>query len=424
MEKRILDRLRDAASAGDHAAQYQLAGALSASGSREESEQWLLRAVKGGSPDALYTIATRSCGTLQGIASVVDELKAAAAKGCAPAMTLLCVLHARGWGVTPDARLAVQYATKAAQTGDPSGMAAVGACLHLVDPDNLNGAVLTARASERGSSVAAAVRVRRFLAGAEDDPRTIERLLTMLEKARYPNAGALRAGIARGGARASSTTIAGDSIDWNNVQETLATAPAVPVNSSSLLDRPHAWTCGGLWSATACEYVIATAARGLAPSRIVDPGTGVARPDPYRSSLTAVIGPVDLDLAIVRLTDSIANAAGEPVARAEFISILCYGPGQEYRPHFDWLPDGPDVELAGQRTTTALVYLNEEFEGGETAFVDAGVSYRGSAGDMLAFRNASADGERDMASRHAGRPVVAGVKWVASQWFRSKKFAF
>ena len=38
------------------------------------------------------------------------------------------------------------------------------------------------------------------------------------------------------------------------------------------------------------------------------------------------------------------------------------------------------------RLWTALIYLNEDYEGGETAFVRKGIEVRGQTGDVLVFR--------------------------------------
>ena len=70
-----------------------------------------------------------------------------------------------------------------------------------------------------------------------------------------------------------------------------------------------------------------------------------------------------------------------------------------------------------------LVYLNEDYEGGETEFLASGRRFRGKTGDGLLFRNADlATGMPDPNSRHAGLPVTAGCKLIASRWIRQKPY--
>jgi prolyl 4-hydroxylase len=67
-----------------------------------------------------------------------------------------------------------------------------------------------------------------------------------------------------------------------------------------------------------------------------------------------------------------------------------------------------------------LVYLNDDYEGGETDFPELGLRIRGAAGTGLLFANAMADGRPDPRMRHAGLPVQRGSKLVASRWIRAR----
>jgi prolyl 4-hydroxylase len=40
----------------------------------------------------------------------------------------------------------------------------------------------------------------------------------------------------------------------------------------------------------------------------------------------------------------------------------------------------------------------------------------------LMFENVAADGRPDRRSRHAGRPVLSGTKWLATRWIRSAPY--
>jgi prolyl 4-hydroxylase len=68
-----------------------------------------------------------------------------------------------------------------------------------------------------------------------------------------------------------------------------------------------------------------------------------------------------------------------------------------------------------------LIYLNDEYTGGETDFPVLGWRYRGSPGDALAFRNVTAAGLPDVRTLHAGRPPAGGEKWLLSKWIRDRR---
>ena len=69
---------------------------------------------------------------------------------------------------------------------------------------------------------------------------------------------------------------------------------------------------------------------------------------------------------------------------------------------------------------TFLLYLNDGYEGGETDFPSAGLSFKASTGDALFFANVTREGRPDPLGLHAGRPPLSGEKWILSQWIRDR----
>ena len=125
-----------------------------------------------------------------------------------------------------------------------------------------------------------------------------------------------------------------------------------------------------------------------------------------------VCSPVSFSFRRIAAVSATDVRAGEP------LQVLSYAPGQQYREHSDALPN---VAPGQQRVLTFLVYLDEDYEGGETAFPALGLQVRGRTGDGLLFRNAARDGTPDQRSIHAGLPVTRGVKHVASRWIRAER---
>lgn len=76
------------------------------------------------------------------------------------------------------------------------------------------------------------------------------------------------------------------------------------------------------------------------------------------------------DPAVQAMNRRIAALSGLPIENGEPLQILRYRPGQEYKPHFDWL------DVGNRRVMTALAYLNDDYEGGETEFTKIGLKER------------------------------------------------
>ena len=123
--------------------------------------------------------------------------------------------------------------------------------------------------------------------------------------------------------------------------------------------------------------------------------------------------PHDEDLVLQAINRRLAQASGTGVGHAEALFVMRYTPGQEYKPHLDAL-----AGLRQQRAWTAITYLNEGYEGGETVFPELSISIRGRIGDVLIFSNVHADGSADPRVRHGGLPVTRGEKWIATRWIR------
>ncbi|WP_375272507.1 2OG-Fe(II) oxygenase [Sphingomonas sp.] len=195
----------------------------------------------------------------------------------------------------------------------------------------------------------------------------------------------------------------------------LDTQPVPPAARVVQAD-PHVAVIDGLLSADECRYLIDTVGPRVQPSMVVDPATRRRIPNPVRDSHGTNVSPVDEDMVVNAINRRVAAATGTDWAQGEPLHLLRYAVGQQYKPHFDALP-GVD----NQRSITVLLYLNDDFAGGETWFKN-GLTLRGRAGDAIVFRNLTDDGHVDRRTEHAGLPVTAGVKWLATRWIRQRSF--
>ncbi|MEN9683085.1 MAG: hypothetical protein RIQ99_1782 [Pseudomonadota bacterium] len=190
--------------------------------------------------------------------------------------------------------------------------------------------------------------------------------------------------------------------------------PAQQPDGETLLATPQVRLHQRLLTPDECAHIALSAQELLEPSQVVDPATGQMIAHPIRTSDAAVIGPTRESLPMQALQRRIAAFARLPVDNGESLTVLRYRPGQQYRQHLDTLP-----HTTNQRVATVIIYLNEGYAGGQTRFSESGLTVAGQGGDALYFANVDDQGRPDPLSAHAGLPVDAGVKWVATRWIRA-----
>jgi prolyl 4-hydroxylase len=178
---------------------------------------------------------------------------------------------------------------------------------------------------------------------------------------------------------------------------------------------------GGFVSPAECAALIAMIDRVARPSALheLDYASG------FRTSYSGDLDPRDpLVASISQRIDTLLGmepAIGEPVQGQR------YQPGQEFKPHNDWFYTSEgywplEARRGGQRSWTAMAYLNDFAAGGATAFVAAGIEIEPKAGVLLVWNNALPDGTPNEATLHAGTPVERGAKYIITKWYRTRAF--
>ena len=153
------------------------------------------------------------------------------------------------------------------------------------------------------------------------------------------------------------------------------------------------------------------------PSEIAD-DAGIAN---FRTSETCDLD--SRDPLVAQVEERIAALLALPPALGEPLQGQRYAPGQEFKPHTDTFePGGADFYIhtaeTGQRSWTAMVYLNTPEEGGATRFKTIGKTVQPETGKLLAWNNLLADGRPNPATLHQGMKVRRGTKYVLTKWFR------
>lgn len=198
-----------------------------------------------------------------------------------------------------------------------------------------------------------------------------------------------------------------------------------PLPSREIFASPRISVIENCASPEICDWLIERARPSVRRSMVYDRLTGGGSVNEVRTNSSVAFSVVRSDLIMMLLRARIAATVVLPLESLEPTSILHYAPGERFEPHFDFF-DSASVgyvrELAtrGQRVGTFLLYLNDDYEGGETDFPNLDWRYKGRTGDALLFWNVTESGEPDRQTRHAGLPTHSGEKWLLSQWLRQR----
>jgi prolyl 4-hydroxylase len=191
------------------------------------------------------------------------------------------------------------------------------------------------------------------------------------------------------------------------------------------MSAPRVVVLGGLFSSDECDQLIKLARPKLARAQTVQNETGATQVHETRTSDGMFFNRGEHPLVAV-LEARMAKLLNWPVENGEGLQILRYGPGAEYKPHYDYFDPRssgtPSVlKRGGQRVASLVCYLNTPDQGGSTLFPDVGLEVAPLKGNAVFF---SYDRPHPSTrTLHAGAPVLKGEKWVATKWMRENQFA-
>jgi prolyl 4-hydroxylase len=232
--------------------------------------------------------------------------------------------------------------------------------------------------------------------------------------------------LAGSAAAAERTRPLNDADHWRRLAQSVDLArwttvpPCVDVNGSPLIRSYPTFI-----EPEVSRWLIQRAQGRLGPALVYDAAVGRTTTHVTRTNKSVSFGFLDTDFVCVLVQTRMAACLGVPFRHFETMTVLHYDVGQQISEHFDFVdPNVPDYERhireRGQRIVTFLVYLNDDYSGGETEFPRLGVSHRGHGGEGFFFVNAFADGRPDVRTLHAGRAPSSGEKWIVSQFIKSQ----
>ena len=186
-------------------------------------------------------------------------------------------------------------------------------------------------------------------------------------------------------------------------------------------DKAELFAVGDFFTPEECGRLMAMIDAVAQPSRAYD----ASYDSGYRTSYSGDVDPHDP--FVRKLQRRLDDLLGIDPSYGETIQGQRYLPGQQFQAHCDWFPGDTayweeEKRTGGQRSITAMAYLNAVEEGGATAFPHLGVSIEPTPGALLIWNNADPEGNPNPWTIHAGMPVVRGVKYIITKWYRSRRW--
>ncbi|MSP94244.1 MAG: hypothetical protein EXR00_03160 [Alphaproteobacteria bacterium] len=357
----LFEDMEERASAGDVAAQLELARICDEDGKNEQALVWRRRAAESGEATAKNALARHLVSqprydVFEGIRWALEAIHG----GEAEAAHLLAVVVAEGLGIPKSWNGALDYLQYAAERG---------------------------HALTKGELAA--------LAG------------------HWPLARALVSGEAT------------PAQDWHALRRGIDVGALLAIPRPRIMsETPRMAVAEKFLSASACDWLVARARPQIRRAAVFDVENGSSQLLDSRSNTGAYLNVAEMDMITVATRARMAALSGLPVLGFEDSAALHYGVGEEYRPHFDFLDPAQamaqEIASGGQRVATVLIYLKDGYDGGETDFPAAQRRYKGRKGDALIFWNVTREGQPDRLTLHAGLPPTRGEKWLFSQWIRQR----
>ena len=139
-----------------------------------------------------------------------------------------------------------------------------------------------------------------------------------------------------------------------------------------------------------------------------------------------------------KIREFISIETGLPKENQEFISCIRYGENGSYHEHYDTfiypshaLAKNIDTQFfydsnmsqGGHRKYTSIIYLNDDFSGGETYFAKLNKTIKPETGKIVLWKNIKENNEIDELMFHTGKSVLSNEKWILVIYIREKIYS-
>lgn len=197
-----------------------------------------------------------------------------------------------------------------------------------------------------------------------------------------------------------------------------------------LFDDYEIWEISDLLTPEECNKLITyTTNFGLHTSEVLtyDNNKTSKIDSDYRKCKQAWI-PDNNNEVVQKLAKISQDLTNIPISHQEQTQVAFYEAGGQFKEHYDSCVY-EDKEYcnrinsgAGERRSTLLVYLNNDYVGGETEFVELGLKIKPQTGKGILFWSTDNNDKLLLKSKHKANPIISGNKWIATKWSHPKSF--
>lgn len=194
-------------------------------------------------------------------------------------------------------------------------------------------------------------------------------------------------------------------------------------NVERLSDQLDLFKIKNVLNENQCSEMIKLIREKCQPSTVMDAEKNANTIHDHRTSSTAYLYRTTAPI-VNDVEDAILKAVPIQEKFSESVQGQYYQVGQQFKPHFDtFFPTNDSykdlIDNGGNRSWTAMVYLNNVPKGGHTRFTKIELDVVPEMGALVLWRN-TLNGENILNSMHWGMPVEEGEKFVLTKWFRNK----
>ena len=130
-----------------------------------------------------------------------------------------------------------------------------------------------------------------------------------------------------------------------------------------------------------------------------------------------------------KIKTKLSKMLNHPMECMEHIQVGFYKENQYFNEHYDqchsntsWCKKMWARKQGGKRLKTAIIYLNDDYEGGYTNFVMLNKKFKPPVGSMIFFHNLNKSQTKvHLHAKHKGEVITKGKKWILSVWLREYK---
>ncbi len=187
-------------------------------------------------------------------------------------------------------------------------------------------------------------------------------------------------------------------------------------------DKAEIFAVGNFMRPDECQRMMAMIDECAKPSIAYDTDYASG----FRTSFSGDVNPHDP--FVKSLERRLHDLLGIDPSFGETIQGQRYDVGQEFQAHHDYFHTSQsywkaEKDRGGQRSWTAMAYLNETIAGGSTDFYKLDLAIPPQPGALLIWNNMRSDGRPNPDTLHSGTKVVEGRKYIITKWFRSRKWS-